>query len=140
MLVYDSGIVRRCLLETIEHSDGFTIVGQTGESEKALGLAQRLRPDLILLDVLMPGRNGIDARRAITAALPGAKVPMLNALTDRLASNRALAAGAAGYLPKLWGRDQFLNTLSAVVEGRYLPDKESAVGKGRGRTSGNKMA
>ena len=62
MLVDDNGIVRRGVLETIEHSDGFT-VGQTGESEEALGLAQRLRPDLILLDVLMPGKNGIDVRR-----------------------------------------------------------------------------
>ena len=76
MLVDDNGIVRRGLLETIEHSDGFT-VGQTGESEKALGLAQRLRPDLILLDVLMPGKNGIDVRRDLPAALPDAKVLML---------------------------------------------------------------
>ena len=86
MLVDDNEIVRKGLLEAIEHSDDFTVVGQTGESGEALGLAQRLRPDLILLDALMHGKNGIDVCREITAALPDAKVLKPTALTDRHAS------------------------------------------------------
>ena len=130
MLVDDNEIVRKGLREALEHSDDFTVVGQTGEGEAALGLAERLLPDVILLDVLMPGKNGIDACREITTALPDAKVLMLTAFLDRDASNKALAAGATGYLPKLWGRDQLLNTLRDVVAGRYRPPDPSPVRRG----------
>ena len=130
MLVDDNEIVRKGLQEALEHSDDFTVVGQTGEGEEALGLAERLRPDVILMDVLMPGKNGIDACREIMTALPDAKVLMLTAFSDSNASNNAVAAGAIGYLPKLWGRDQLLNTLRDVVEGRYRSSNPSAVRKG----------
>ena len=137
LLVDDNEIVRKGLQEALEHSDDFVVVGQTGEGEEALGLAARLRPDVILMDVLMPGKNGIDACREITTALPDAKVLMLSAFSDRDAMDNALAAGALGYLPKLWGRDQLLNTLRDVVEGRYRSSTPSAVRKGRVRLSGN---
>ena len=137
MLVDDNEIVRQGILEAIEHSDDFTVVGQTGEGAEALALAQRLGPEVILMDLLMPGKDGIEACREITAALPGAKVLMLTAFTDRNAANRALAAGATGCLPKLWGRHQLLNTLREVVEGRYRPAPPGALRKGSGGPSGN---
>ena len=121
MLVDDNEIVRKGLQDALEHSDDFTVVGQTGQGEEALGLAESLRPDVILMDVLMPGKNGIDACREIMTALPGAKVLMLTAFSDRNAADNALAAGAMGYLPKLWGRDQLLNTVRDTVQGRYPP-------------------
>ena len=136
MLVDDNEIVRKGLQEALEHSDDFTVVGQTGEGEEALGLAERLRPDVILMDVLMPGKNGIDACREITTALPDAKVLMLSAFSDRDAMDDALAAGATGYLPKLWGRDQLLNTLREVVDGRYRSSHPNAVREGRSGSSG----
>ncbi len=127
MLVDDNEIVRKGLQEALEHSDDFTVVGQTGEGEEALDMAQRLRPDVILMDVLMPGMDGIDACREITSAMPDAKVLMLTAFTDRSASNRAAAAGAVGYLPKLWSRYQLLDTLRDVAEGRYRPPPSGPV-------------
>ena len=136
MLVDDNEIVRKGLQDALEHSDDFTVVGQTGQGEEALGLAERLRPDVILMDLLMPGKNGIDACREITTALPDAKVLMLTAFSDRNAMDRALAAGAMGYLPKLWGRDQLLNTVRDAVEGRYRSPNPGAVRKGRVRLSG----
>ena len=84
----------------------------------------------------MPGKNGIDACREITTALPEAKVLMLTAFSDRAAMNDALAAGATGYLPKLWGRYQLLNTLRDVVEGRYRSYRPGAPGKGWAGSSG----
>ena len=132
MLVDDNEIVRKGLQEAIEHSDDFTVVGETAEGDGALELVRELGPDVILLDVLMPGKDGIQVCREIVAAMPEAKVMMLSAFTDRSARNNALAAGALGYLPKLWSRDQLLDTLRAVVEGRYRPPGPAAVGKGRG--------
>ena len=130
MLVDDNEIVRKGLQDALERSDYFTVVGQTGEGVEALELARRLRPDVILLDVLMPVKNGIDVCREITTAMPNVKVFMLSALSDRDASNRAIAAGATGYLPKLWGRDQLLNTLRDAAQGRYRSPYSSAAGKG----------
>ena len=125
MLVDDNEIVRKGLQEALEHSDDFAVVGQTGEGAEALDMAQRLRPDVILMDVLMPGMDGIEACQAITAAMPDAKVLMLSAFVDRSALNRAAAAGAVGYLPKLWSRYQLLDTLQDVAEGRYRPAGET---------------
>ena len=133
MLVDDNEIVRKGLQEALEHSDDFTVVGQTGEGEEALGLAERLLPDVILMDVLMPGKNGIDACREITTALPDAKVLMLTAFSDRDAMDDALAAGATGYLPKLWGREPTLEH-PARRGGRALPLSHlGAVTKGAGQ-------
>ena len=78
MLVDDNEIVRKGLQDALERSDYFTVVGQTGEGVEALELARRLRPDVILLDVLMPVKNGIDVCREITTALPNVKVLMLS--------------------------------------------------------------
>ena len=136
LLVDDNEIVRKGLQEALEHSDDFVVVGQTGEGEEALGLAARLRPDVILMDVLMPGKNGIDACREITTALPDVNVLMLTAFSDRDAMDDALAAGATGYLPKLWGRDQLLTTLREVVDGRYRSSHPNAVREGRSGSSG----
>ena len=136
MLVDDNEIVRKGLQDALEPSDDFAVAGQTGKGEEALGLAERLRPDVILVDVLMPGKNGIVACGEITTALPGAKALMLTAFSDRNAMDGALAAGAIGYLPKLWGRDQLLNTVRDVVEGRYPSPNPGAVRKGRVRLSG----
>ena len=136
LLVDDNEIVRKGLQEALEHADDFTVVGQTGEGEEALALAERLRPDVILMDVLMPGKSGIDACREITTAMPGAKVLMLTAYSDRAAMDDAAAAGATGYLPKLWGRDQLLNTLREVVDGRYRSSHPGAVRDGPAGSSG----
>ena len=61
MLVDDNEMFRKGLQEVLEHSDDFAVVGQTGEGEEALDLAKRLRPDVILMDLLMPGKNGIES-------------------------------------------------------------------------------
>ena len=108
LLVDDNEIVRKGLQEALEHSDDFVVVGQTGEGEEALGLAARLRPDVILMDVLMPGKNGIDACREITTALPDAKVLMLSAFSDRDAMDSALAAGGARLLAQAVGQGSTL--------------------------------
>ena len=91
-----------------------------------MDLADRLRHDVILMDLLMTGKKGIDACRDIMTALPEAKVLMLSVFSDRSASNRAAAAGATGYWPKLLESDQLLNALRDAAEGRYLSSGLSA--------------
>ena len=127
MLVDDNEMFRKGIGEVLEYSPDFTVVGETGDGAEAVELAKRLRPDVILMDLLMPGMDGIEACRDITTALPDAKVLMLSVFSDRSASSRAEAAGAKGYWSKLWGRDQLLNTLRDVAAGRYRSSGLSAV-------------
>ena len=136
MLVDDNEIVRKGLQEALEHSDDFTVVGQTGEGEEALGLAERLRPDVILMDVLMPGKNGIDACREITTALPDAKVLMLTAFSDRKRNGRCIGRGSDGVLAQAVGQGPTLEH-PARSGGRVLPLSHlGAVRKGRTGSSG----
>ena len=120
MLVDDNEIVRKGLQETLEHANDFAVVGQTGEGEEALGLAERLRPDVILMDVLMPGTNGIDACREITTAMPDAKVLMLTAFSDRDAMDDGIGRGSDGVLAQAVGQGPTLEH-PARRGGRALP-------------------
>ena len=131
MLVDDNEIVRKGLREALEHVADFVVVGHTGEGGEALHMAEELLPDVILLDVLMPDKNGIDVCREITTALPEATVLMLTAFSSPEAMEDAMAAGAKGYLLKLWNRDQLLKTLRDVMDDRYRSLHSKAATTGR---------
>ena len=120
MLVDDNEIVRKGLQEALEHSDDFTVVGQTGEGQEALGLAERLLPDVILMDVLMPGKNGIDACREITTALPDAKVLMLTAFSDSKRHGGCIGRGSDRVLAQAVGQGPTFEH-PARSGGRVLP-------------------
>ena len=82
-------------------------------------VAQSLKPDVIIMDVMMPLKNGIDACREITEMLPGTKVVMLTAASEGDAVMEAFAAGATGYLQKHSGKERLLRTVRDVAEGEY---------------------
>ena len=81
--------------------------------------ARRLLPDVIVMDVIMPVMDGIEACRQITELLPGVRVLMLTASNEQDAIVRAIAAGATGYLQKYSGKEQLLTTLREVAEGEF---------------------
>ena len=117
MLVDDNVIIREGLKQALEHVDDFTVIGQTGKGEEAVELAKKLLPDVILMDVLMPGKSGIEACREIKGVLPDTKILMFSAFLDHTTMSNAMAAGADGYLLKLWSRDQLLRNLRNAVHG-----------------------
>lgn len=119
MLVDDHEIMRDGLREVLERTGDFEIVAQAADGETAVSGAQNARPDVIVMDVMMPLMNGIDACREITESLPNTKVLMLTAATEEDAVVEAVAAGATGYLQKYSGKDQLLRTVRAVAEGEY---------------------
>ena len=120
MLVDDHEIMRDGLREVVESSGEFDVVGQASDGEVAVRLAQRLRPDVIIMDVMMPLKNGIDASREITEKLPETRVLMLTAATEEDAVMEAVAAGATGFLQKYSGRQMLLRTLRDVAGGEYV--------------------
>ena len=119
MLVDDHEIMREGLREVLERTGDFEVVGHAADGEAAVLGAQNARPDVIIMDVMMPIKNGIDACREITESLPNTKVLMLTAATEEDAVVEAVAAGATGYLQKFSGKDQLLGAVRGVAEGEY---------------------
>ncbi len=119
MLVDDHEIMRDGLREVLQRSGDYEVVGQAEDGAVAVRVAQSLRPDVIIMDVMMPIKNGIDACREITEMLPNTRVLMLTASSEEDAVIEAVAAGATGYLQKYSGKEDLLRTVRDVAEGEY---------------------
>ena len=119
MLVDDHEIVREGLREILEHSGEFEVVGQAADGEVAVEVAQRVNPEVIVMDVMMPVKNGIDACREIAEILPDTRLLILTAAAEEDAMMESVAAGATGYLQKHSGKEVLLHTLREVAAGEY---------------------
>ncbi len=123
MVVDDHPVVRSGLRALLEESGRFTVVGEAADGDEALTMAESLEPELVVMDVLMPGKNGIDACRDIIDLLPDTRVMMLTAAGEEDAVIDAVAAGATGYLQKYARPEEFVNALLKVAEGTLqVPD------------------
>ncbi len=117
MVVDDHPVMRSGLRDVLEASGRFEVVGQAGDGEEAVKTAEELKPEVIIMDVIMPGKDGIDACREIMELLPDTRVMMLTA------SSEAVAAGATGYLQKYSRPEELVEAVLDVAEGRLrIPD------------------
>ncbi len=110
----DHPVMRDGLHQLLERTGEFEVVGHAGDGEEAERVAKEVVPDLVIMDMLMPGRDGIEACREIIDALPDVRVLMLTASTERNAVIEAVAAGADGYLQKFTGTEQLLAIRSGL--------------------------
>ena len=115
----DHPVVSEGIRQVLRHSGEFDVVGVASDGEEAVRLAGELAPDVVVMDVLMPVKNGIDACRDITEELPEIRVLMLTASNSSEAVVESVAAGATGYLVKDSGADRLVETLREVAEGRF---------------------
>ena len=124
MVVDDHPIVRNGLRDVLEASGRFEVVGQAEDGDEAVRTAQRTVPQVIVMDVIMPNKDGIDACREIMELLPDTRVLMLTASGEMDAVIEAVAAGATGYLQKYSQPEELVEAVLDVAEGRLrLPDK-----------------
>ncbi len=121
LLVDDHTILRDGMKLLLNMQSDFDVVGESSNGRDALRAAQLLKPDVIIMDVLMPDLNGIDATEQIVKAIPATKVIMLSANTDSEHVFRALKAGATGYLLKASAGSEIVEAIREVQNGRrYL--------------------
>ena len=126
MIVDDHTVVREGIAELLENSGEFEVVGHAGDGEDAVEVARNLRPDVVIMDILMPVKSGIEACRAVTAALPDTRVLMLTASNDHTAIVQSVDAGATGYLQKYSDKDMLLATVRDVAAGHFRLQGEAA--------------
>lgn len=110
----------RLLLEGVNNlltSQGIDVAGMTCSGEEALKLAQTLKPDVILMDIRMPGWDGLETTRRIMAEMPAAKIVILTSSADEHDLFEAIKSGAFGYLLKSMDADELLEALAQVREG-----------------------
>jgi DNA-binding NarL/FixJ family response regulator len=100
LLVDDQPLLRRGFRMILEAEDGVTVAGEAGDGAEAVALARSLRPDVVLMDIRMPGTDGIEATRRITAAEPSVRVLVLTTFDLDEYAFGALQAGASGFLLK----------------------------------------
>ena len=118
LVVDDHPLVRDSLQRVLENSGEFEVVGQASGGEEAVSLSERLRPDAVIMDLIMPGMDGVAACREIVELLPDARVLMLTASTDDEAVIAAVAAGATGYVVKDASLPELLDAVRDVAQGR----------------------
>ena len=119
LIADDHEIMRDGLREILERSGDFEVVGYAKDGEEAISVAEDLRPDVVIMDVFMPLKDGIEACREIVDAQPETRVLVLTAATEVDTVIDAVAAGATGYLQKYSGRDKLLETVKRVAAGEY---------------------
>ena len=100
LVVDDHAVVREGLRAFLDLQDGIEVVGEAADGEEALAAAERLRPDVVLMDLVMPRLDGVRALRALRERLPKTRVIVLTSFLDDDKLLPALRAGAAGYLLK----------------------------------------
>ncbi|MFQ5594604.1 MAG: response regulator transcription factor, partial [Anaerolineae bacterium] len=116
LLVDDHPLVREGIASLLV-ARGMEVVGEAGDGLEALDKARLLQPDMILMDVRMPGLNGLEATRLIKTEMPEIKIVMLTVSDDDQDLFDAIRSGAEGYLLKSLGSAEFFNLLEGVDRG-----------------------
>jgi len=121
LVVDDHDLVRTGITRMLADIDGLQVVGEGDSGESALKLARELKPDVVLMDVKMPGIGGLEATRKLLRSHPDIKVVAVTVCEEDPFPTRLLQAGAAGYLTKGAGLDEMVQAIRLAFAGqRYI--------------------
>ncbi|MBH3360691.1 UvrY/SirA/GacA family response regulator transcription factor [Pseudomonas guariconensis] len=121
LVVDDHDLVRTGITRMLADIDGLQVVGEADSGESALKLAREIKPDVVLMDVKMPGIGGLEATRKLLRSHPDIKVVAVTVCEDDPFPTRLMQAGAAGYLTKGAGLDEMVQAIRLAFAGqRYI--------------------
>ncbi|MCX6690491.1 MAG: response regulator [Methanoregula sp.] len=115
VLIVDDASFMRGSLKFIIETAGYTVVGEAKEGKEAVEIYKKIKPDVVTLDILMDGMDGMTALANIKKLNPAAKVIMITALGQEEKQNEARALGANGYIRKPFKQDEIVKELKRVV-------------------------
>jgi two-component system, NarL family, response regulator LiaR len=122
LIVDDHQVVREGLRNFLELQDGMEVAGEAGDGEEGVALAAELRPDVVLMDLVMPKLGGVEAMRVLRERAPGTRVIVLTSFVDDEHLLPAMRAGAAGYLLKNVQPQELARAIRAADAGEALID------------------
>jgi two-component system, NarL family, response regulator NreC len=124
LIVDDHQLLREGLRSRFERELGIEVVGEADTAERAIVVARRLQPDLILLDLLLPRKSGYEAIPELAQVAPQAKILVVSSQAAPSSVRRVLSAGAAGYLPKRASDHELLSAIRLVADGGGYVDPQ----------------
>lgn len=122
VLVDDHSLVRLGLKTLINDETDMTVVGEAATAQEAIQAVERLRPQVVLMDIRLRGEGGLEATRQIVRRFPEVKVVILTSYADEELVISAIRAGAAGYLLKEVGNEEVLSGIRAAAQGKSVMD------------------
>jgi len=117
LLVDDHPIMRHGLAQLIQMEPGLEVCGQAGSAMDGLEAIQKLKPDVAVIDLTLPDKNGLELLKDVHAMVPGVKCIVLSMHDENLYAERALKAGARGYIMKEAAAENLINALQRVLAG-----------------------
>jgi len=135
ILADDHTLVRAGIRALLERTPDIEVVGEAGDGYSALDLIRAVKPDLILLDMMMPGLDGLGVLSRVKEEFPGIRVIILSIHDSEEHAVQALSAGAAGYLPKKAASAELIEAIKKVMRGEEYVSREVS-----GATPFNKVA
>ncbi len=117
LLVDDHPLLRQGIAQTLDAEPDFTVAGEATDAEAALAMLDAVAPDLVVTDISLPGMSGIELVRHLAALRPGLPVLVLSRHDEALYAERAVRAGARGYLSKLAAGDDLVAAVRRVLRG-----------------------
>ena len=140
LVVDDHWVVRQGLRMFLDQESAITVVGEASDGREAIELARRLRPDVVLMDILMPHMDGIEATTRIKAEMPRIAVIALTSVMQGRSVSDAIQAGAIGYLIKDTRGDELVLAIQDAADGRVhlSPEAATRLAKDLRRTEGMK--
>lgn len=124
LIVDDHPMIREGLRGTICAEDDLEVCGECDNAHKALDMMKSLKPDLVLIDITLPGKSGLELLKDIRVACPQTPILVLSMHDESLYAERALRAGAGGYITKQQPPQALIAAIHSVMEGRIYVSKE----------------
>jgi two-component system NarL family response regulator len=120
LIVDNHTLFRQGLVSLLQSEPGFEVIGEAGSGEEALQRVPQLQPDVVLMDVKMPGIGGVEATRRLAEQMPGIRVLMLTVSEEEDSLFAAIQAGARGYILKNADADELLEAIRRVHAGEAM--------------------